>query len=88
MSSLVFTYSYAEMPRYGPNVIIIGLDTVKPLKPLVVFMREQNLNKIFEDLCPVHIFLKSLYKMNYGLFCRSYAMILIYILTGYYTAIS
>lgn len=87
MSSLVFTYSYAEMPRYGPN-IIIGLDTVKPLKPLVVFMREQNLNKIFEDLCPVHIFLKSLYKMNYGLFCRSYAMILIYILTGYYTAIS
>lgn len=88
MSSLVFTYSYAEMPRYGPNVIIIGLDTVKPLKPLVVFMREQNLNEIFEDLCPVHIFLKSLYKMNYGLFCRSYAMILIYILTGYYTAIS
>lgn len=88
MSSLVFIYSYAEMPRYGPNVIIIGLDTVKPLKPLVVFMCDQNMNKIFEGLCLVHIFLKSLYKMNYGLFCRSYAMILIYIFTGYYTAIS
>lgn len=51
-------------------------------------MCEQNLNKIFEDSCTVHIFLKSLYKMNYGFFCRSYAMILIYIFTGYYTAIS
>lgn len=51
-------------------------------------MHEQNLNKNFEDSCTVCIFLTSLYKMNYGFFCRSYAMILIYIFTSYYTAIS